>query len=94
MHGEAPQPLNFGYQATCISLGRRDGLVQGLKPDGEPTTTILRGRGAAWFKELVCRFTVTGLYLERHFNVFDWTIARPQEQKPLPQKRLTHSQGL
>jgi NADH dehydrogenase FAD-containing subunit len=83
MRGDAPQPLAFGYQATCVSLGRRDGLVQLLGADGRPTHTFVRGRMGAWVKEVVCQSTVMALRLERHFNFFDWVNSRPAPAQPL-----------
>jgi NADH dehydrogenase FAD-containing subunit len=94
MRGEAPQPLRFSYIITCVSLGRRDGLIQALKPDGEPKTNFVRGRSAAWIKEIVCRSTVLALQLERHFNFYDWFMPPRRKSKPLPEKRFAHSQGL
>lgn len=88
MRGAAPQPLRFAYALTCVSLGRRDGLVQMLTPNGEPTATFLQGRVAAWVKELICRSTVWALRLERHVNFYDSFSPRPpkqQEAVQLPQ---------
>jgi NADH dehydrogenase FAD-containing subunit len=83
MRGDAPQSLAFGYQATCVSLGRHDGLVQMLAADGRPTHRFVRGRMGAWAKELVCWSTVMALRLERHFNFFDWVNPRPAQAQPL-----------
>lgn len=80
LRGEEPQPLRFAYMITCVSLGRHDGLVQMLTPNGEPTTKFLQGRLAAWIKEFICRFTVWTLRLERRFNFYDWFL--PQQPKP------------
>jgi len=94
MRGEAPRPFHFSYSATCISLGRHDGLVQMLEPNGEAKATFVRGRSAAFIKELICRLTITGLKLERHFSFFDWVT--PKQQQPVASQghRALPSQGI
>ncbi|MEV5496597.1 FAD-dependent oxidoreductase [Nonomuraea fuscirosea] len=63
--GRAARPFRFRYLIQCVSLGRRDGVIQFVRSDDSPVEFILRGRVAAWVKELVCRFTVGSLRLER-----------------------------
>ncbi|WP_040799144.1 NAD(P)/FAD-dependent oxidoreductase [Nocardia higoensis] len=58
LRGRAPKPLSFRYQAQCLSLGRGDGLIQGLRADDRPAGWMLRGRPAAMVKELVVRSTI------------------------------------
>jgi NADH:ubiquinone reductase (H+-translocating) len=53
--GREPRPLAFRYFIQCISLGRRDGLIQFVHPDDSPHNTVLTGRTAARGKELVVR---------------------------------------
>ncbi|MFJ5092636.1 NAD(P)/FAD-dependent oxidoreductase [Streptomyces sp. NPDC088557] len=55
LRGEEPEPLSFGYRFQCVSLGRRDGLIQFVHPDDSPRDRLLTGRPAAAFKELVVR---------------------------------------
>lgn len=93
LRGEAVTPLRFAYSATCVSLGRHDGLVQMLKADGEPSPTFLRGRSAAWVKELICRFTVTTLQLERRFNFYNWLMPARSRQ-PMQEPRAAHGHGV
>ncbi len=76
LRGQSPEPLRFTYMITCVSLGRRDGLIQTLTPDGSPQPRFLTGRMAAWVKEMVCRSTVWALQLERWFDFYD--LARPK----------------
>lgn len=45
-----------GHQ--CISLGRRDGLIQFVREDDSPREAILTGRAAALYKEAIVRGTV------------------------------------
>jgi len=53
--GRRPSPLRFRYVIQCISLGRRDGLIQFVHPDDSPHDRVLTGRAAARVKELVVR---------------------------------------
>lgn len=61
--GRTPKPLHFRYFNQCISLGRRDGLIQFVRADDSPVEAVLTGRIAALYKETIVRSTVT---LERH----------------------------
>ncbi|WP_224365231.1 NAD(P)/FAD-dependent oxidoreductase [Hyalangium versicolor] len=71
--GEDPLPFDYVDTAFCISLGRRDGLLQPYRLDGSPTPWLLRGRMGAWLKEQVCRFVVTSLRFERMgLNIVAW----------------------
>jgi NADH dehydrogenase FAD-containing subunit len=53
--GHEPRPMRFRYVNQCISLGRRDGLIQFVHADDSPREAILTGRLAALYKELVVR---------------------------------------
>ena len=53
--GREPGPYRFRFAEQCISLGRRDGLIQLVRADDRPTRTVLTGRSAAVVKEYVCR---------------------------------------
>ncbi len=53
--GREPKPLKFRYVIQCISLGRRDGLIQFVHADDSPHEMVLTGGSAARFKELVVR---------------------------------------
>lgn len=64
--GRTPAAFRFRYLVQCVSLGRRDGVIQFVRADDSPRERILTGRTAAWVKERVCRFTVGSLRLERH----------------------------
>ncbi|WP_433634176.1 NAD(P)/FAD-dependent oxidoreductase [Nocardia sp. CA-120079] len=44
----------IGYASQCISLGRRDGIVQKVTPDDQPTSKVATGRMGARIKELIC----------------------------------------
>jgi NADH dehydrogenase FAD-containing subunit len=58
-------PYHFQYMIQCISVGRRRGIVAFVDADDRPTGRVVRGRRGALLKELVCRFVLTALRLER-----------------------------
>jgi NADH:ubiquinone reductase (H+-translocating) len=66
IRGERPyKPYRFQYVMRCISLGRKDGLIQFVDADDTPKERILTGRIGAYVKEVVCRGSVWKVYLER-----------------------------
>ncbi len=79
--GEA-KPFNLGYVIWCISLGRRDGLIQFLHSDDTPRERVLTGWGAAIFKELVCRYAVGSVMAERRMDFYFWP-KQPIEERIL-----------
>ena len=64
--GRAPKPFRFRYVNQCISLGRRDGLIQFVNAHDQPKETILTGRLAALYKETVVR---TAYQVQRHPSI-------------------------
>ncbi|WP_216205291.1 NAD(P)/FAD-dependent oxidoreductase [Amycolatopsis aidingensis] len=60
--GKQPRPLKFRYVNQCISLGRRDALVQFVRADDSPVEAVLTGRLAARYKEVIVR---GALFLQR-----------------------------
>ena len=52
----------------CISLGRRNGLVQ--------FTDAISGRAAAMIKELILHYVMQTLKFERRFAFYRWPQAR------------------
>ncbi|WP_027942091.1 NAD(P)/FAD-dependent oxidoreductase [Amycolatopsis taiwanensis] len=61
--GRTPKPLDFGYRFRCISLGRRNGLIQFVRADDSPVERVLTGRMAALYKEAIVRSTIM---VQRH----------------------------
>ncbi|MFG1790183.1 NAD(P)/FAD-dependent oxidoreductase [Nocardia sp. NPDC049149] len=55
LRGAEPRTLRFRYVVQCVSLGRRDGVIQALRADDSPASTVLTGRAAAWVKEGIVR---------------------------------------
>ncbi|SEL62989.1 NAD(P)/FAD-dependent oxidoreductase [Rhodococcus maanshanensis] len=52
--GRKVPETTIGYNFQCISLGRRDGIIQLVTPDDQAKSTAVTGRAAARIKELVC----------------------------------------
>jgi NADH dehydrogenase len=53
LHGARPRPLHYRFVQQCISLGRRDGLVQFVRADDSPVEAVLTGRLAAGYKQAI-----------------------------------------
>lgn len=53
--GRTVKPFRFRYVNQCISLGRRDGLIQFVNRYDEPVEKVLTGRLAALYKETVVK---------------------------------------
>ena len=61
--GREPRPWRFRYAIRCVSLGRRDGLVQVVQADDRPRELVLTGRAAARVKEAIVAGT---LWVQTH----------------------------
>jgi len=83
LRGAPEQPLQYGVPFFCVSLGRRDGLIQMAAEDGTMTGSVLTHRRGAWFKEFICRSTVWALKLERvGISGIQWVRSRAESQSP------------
>jgi NADH dehydrogenase FAD-containing subunit len=76
-------PFDFVAPLYCVSLGRRDGVVQRTRPDGSLDGPVLRGRLGAWVKELICKSTLTAFTLER-FGLSRYEMFRGGNLPALP----------
>lgn len=63
LRGDEAEALRFGFVARCVSLGRREGVVQWVAPDDAPRPRVWTGRSAVLTKEAICRAT---LFVVRH----------------------------
>lgn len=83
LRGLPEQPLQYGVPFFCVSLGRRDGLIQMAARDGTMTGRVLTHRRGAWFKELICRSTIWALKMERvGISGIQWVRGRTASQSP------------
>jgi NADH dehydrogenase len=65
MRGSDPAPISIGFVLQCLSLGRKDGYIQLVRPDDSARAGRLTRRKAAWVKERICRLVVDGPEKER-----------------------------
>ncbi|MEV6432507.1 FAD-dependent oxidoreductase [Nocardia sp. NPDC051463] len=65
----------IGYNSQCISLGRRDAIVQKVTKEDQPTSKVDVGRKGARVKELICKATV-------------WSVNHPTLMVPSRRHRL------
>jgi NADH:ubiquinone reductase (H+-translocating) len=61
--GRPVKDFRFRYVNQCISLGRRDGLIQFVDRHDQPKEAVLTGRLAALYKELV---VLVAYQVQRH----------------------------
>ena len=73
--GRTDKPFSFAYFIQCVSLGPRDGILQPVDPYDAPKRTWIGGRSGAWLKELICRYPVTSIALERRGFGYSWPKA-------------------
>lgn len=72
--GKLPNvPLRYFNQ--CVSLGRKEGLIQYVTADDRPVRAVLTGRIAAAYKELVCKGAA-------------WGVANPTLGMPTRRRRV------
>jgi len=86
LRGEPEQSLQYAVPFFCVSLGRRDGLIQMAARDGSMTGRVLTHRRGAWFKEFICRSTLWALKMERlGISGIQWVKSRPASEIEAPQ---------
>lgn len=68
--------ISARYFNQCISLGRKEGLIQYVTADDRAVDAALTGRLAALYKELVCKGAA-------------WGVANPTLGLPTRRRRVT-----
>jgi NADH:ubiquinone reductase (H+-translocating) len=77
--GKLPNvPIRYFNQ--CISLGRKEGLIQYVTADDRAVQAVLTGRLAALYKELICKGAA-------------WSVANPTLGLPTRRHRVTREQA-
>jgi NADH dehydrogenase FAD-containing subunit len=66
----------IGYTLQCISLGRRDGIVQLVTPDDRMKPSVVTGWAAARVKEFICAGA-------------GWSVGHPTVLLPSVRRRIT-----
>lgn len=69
-----PEP-SVRYFNQCVSLGRKEGLIQYVTADDRAVSAALTGRLAAFYKELVCKGAAWG--------VANPTLGLPSRRRPV-----------
>ena len=84
LRGEEPVPFDMAFKIRCISLGRKDGLVQHVTDDDTPLDKIWTGRRAALVKELICRSTLETVRWELRtgWEIYRWPRPAARIQSP------------
>ncbi|MFI5723944.1 NAD(P)/FAD-dependent oxidoreductase [Streptomyces cyaneofuscatus] len=75
--GTKPTTVPLRYFNQCISLGRKDGLIQYVTADDQARPAALTGKTAALYKELVCKGAAWG--------VANPTLAKPTRRRSVVQ---------
>ncbi len=73
--------VSIRYFQQCISLGRKEGLIQFVTADDRAKDGALTGRTAARYKELICKGAA-------------WGVARPTMGLPSRRRRVVGQQTL
>jgi NADH dehydrogenase FAD-containing subunit len=81
IRGLPARPFEFGFVIRCISLGRRNGLVQFVDAFDRPQPRILKGWLAALIKELICRYTVWVIRAERALPFPVYVTSKPPKNR-------------
>ncbi|OEJ32694.1 NAD(P)/FAD-dependent oxidoreductase [Streptomyces subrutilus] len=71
---EVPE-ISIRYAQQCVSLGRKEGLIQFVTADDRAVEKALTGRVAAFYKELICKGAA-------------WGVAHPTLGKPSRRRRV------
>jgi NADH dehydrogenase FAD-containing subunit len=81
LKGREPRPLHFGYLHQPISLGRKDGLIQFVDRADRPKDSMLTGRAAAIYKELISSGPIPSMKLERLMpGATKWPFKEPKNE--------------
>ncbi|MCX4096838.1 NAD(P)/FAD-dependent oxidoreductase [Nocardia sp. alder85J] len=73
--GRPVPSTTIGYTVQCISLGRRDAIIQRVTAADEVTETTVTGRTAAHIKEFICAGAA-------------WSVAHPTLMLPTRRRRV------
>ncbi|MEV7010389.1 FAD-dependent oxidoreductase [Streptosporangium sp. NPDC051022] len=77
--GKLPNTL-IRYFNQCISLGRKEGLIQYVTADDRAVRAVLTGRLAAVYKEVICKGAA-------------WGVANPTLGLPVRRRRVTRGRA-
>lgn len=72
LHGYDEGLFSFAYAGCCVSMGRKNGIIQFSDAWDMPTERWIGGRTAAFLKEAVCRYPLASVRLERWGFGYRW----------------------
>ncbi|MBT2467476.1 FAD-dependent oxidoreductase [Streptomyces sp. ISL-66] len=72
--------ISIRYAQQCVSLGRKEGLIQFVTADDRAVDKALTGRVAAFYKELICKGAA-------------WGVANPTVGMPSRQRRVVRQES-
>ncbi|TGK87528.1 NADH-quinone oxidoreductase subunit D [Leptospira noumeaensis] len=77
--GKNLSPFSFQFFGRCVSLGREVGMIQLTEGNDKPKEQIIKGKWGALVKEMVCKFTIVSLILEKKlpFRFYFWPKGNP-----------------
>lgn len=83
IRGKKLTPFLFQFVGRCVSLGRKEGLIQFTYGDDKPKEWIITGKWGAVIKELVNRFTIFSLKMEKYlpFRFYFWPKGNPIQKE-------------
>lgn len=70
LRGAPLEPFAFDFVIRCISLGRRDAMIQRVAADDTPRPTVYTQLPAVLTKELICRATFATAHNELRWRPF------------------------
>lgn len=82
----------IGYTTQCISLGRRDAIIQRVTPDDQAKSMVVTGWAGARIKEFIC---AGAAWIIASGGAFRWGAVSPAGTVMLPKRRrhITTSGG-
>lgn len=95
--GQGQRPFAFGYLIRCISLGRKDALVQTVDARDVPQPRVITGKAAVAIKEGILRSVTTALDMEKRFSLYrvprvpGMIVAQTSARQPSPAVSLTQA---
>lgn len=74
--------FSFRFMGRNVSLGRKEGLIQMTDEKDSPVETIFTGSLAAFLKEMICKYTLLSIRLEKWlpFRTYSWPRHKTKNQ--------------
>lgn len=92
IEGRAALAHSNGFIAQCVSLGRRDAVVQYVHLDDSPWPLVWTGALGAWAKERICRWTIDWQRGEgRRSGSYVWVPRRLRAAASAPARDLVRA---